>query len=791
MHCIYNICFITYKLQSLAKKRRRTSRVSRRHVYFDAKNIWTIWIIIWWLYFFWLYLASNSPLIQVFNQRASFITGTSWIWMFFGIIMVFWWLILRRWHQLTTLLKQCIIIMILTSSLLNFPVIDRILASSNIIYQQHWWFLSRPVIIWLQLLFWASNTVAIKAIIIMVYVLTILRLMITINIRLPRIKLQSISESTSSKKQPIKWSKDQSPKWTSFVHSTLSQDDEIKKKLLESNKESSSLKTSKGSALDIFFGKKDWKRMQWESTVALTEQSMISQSYVSESGNKPTDSKAFIKELLRNKVQEKLQQKTQHYFPEDKPTFSTTLMDHAAEINPSIDQEFLIEKAKALQNKLIEFGLPVHFEWVDRWPTIIQIKIKPEAGIRVSEVERLKADITSGLKAKSLRIIAPIPGTDLVWIEMPNPKPQIVYLWDVLSSIEFIEANKKSSTNLALGKSVNWSIMIKALESMPHLLIAWATGSGKSIWVNNFIFSLIYQNNPNELKFLMVDPKQVELEFFNGLPYLLAPIITKPENALKILKRSVDEMERRYETLKKVRVKNIIEYNEKIPEEKMYRIVIVIDELADLMMSGNKKEVELCITRIAQKARAIWMHLIVATQRPSVNVITGLIKANIPTRIAFWVVSQVDSRTILDCKWAEDLLGKGDMLYMDPGNKFPIRIQNGFISTAETERIITALSQKYMWWLTESDIYDPEIMSILEAKNDVWWSWDYSGTWWWDDDLIDKAIEVIMETRKASTTLLQRRLWVWFARAGKIMDILEQRGMVWPQDGAKPRDIYM
>jgi S-DNA-T family DNA segregation ATPase FtsK/SpoIIIE len=206
----------------------------------------------------------------------------------------------------------------------------------------------------------------------------------------------------------------------------------------------------------------------------------------------------------------------------------------------------------------------------------------------------------------------------------------------------------------------------------------------------------MYQNSPSELKFLMVDPKQVELEFFNGLPYLLAPIVTKPDNALKILKRSVDEMERRYEAFKKVRVKNLTEYNDKLADQKMYRIVIVIDELADLMMSGSKKEVELCITRIAQKARAVGMHLIVATQRPSVNVITGLIKANIPTRIAFGVVSQIDSRTILDVKGAEDLVGKGDMLYMDPSNKFPQRIQNPFISTPETERIITSLTDKYM-----------------------------------------------------------------------------------------------
>lgn len=257
----------------------------------------------------------------------------------------------------------------------------------------------------------------------------------------------------------------------------------------------------------------------------------------------------------------------------------------------------------------------------------------------------------------------------------------------------------------------------------------------------------------------MVDPKQVELEFYSGLPYLLAPIVTDPEKALKLLKRSVEEMERRYGILKDKRVKNMDEYNKKIIGDKMFRVVIVIDELADLMMSGNKKEAETCITRIAQKARAVGMHLILATQRPSVNVITGLIKANIPTRIAFGVVSEIDSRTILGRKGAEDLVGKGDMLYIDTASKRPMRIQAPFISTSETEKIVSALKNKYMHGLTEDDIYDPQLMKYLESNgsgsgNNFTGAGGSSD----DDELVEQAMQVIAETRKASATLLQRKL---------------------------------
>ena len=401
------------------------------------------------------------------------------------------------------------------------------------------------------------------------------------------------------------------------------------------------------------------------------------------------------------------------------------------------------------------------------------------------------------MKSKSLRIIAPIPGTDMIGIQIPNPKASMVRLGDIISTEEFSMQMKKNSTNLSLGKGIDGSVQVKALESMPHLLVAGATGSGKSVGINDFIVSLMFQNTPAELKFLMVDPKQVELEMYSGLPYLLAPIVYDSGKAIKLLQWTVEEMEKRYSTLKDQRVRNLDEYNQKMDaegQEKMYRIVFIIDEMADMMLSSsaNRKEVENCINRLAAKARAVGIHLILATQRPSVNVITGLIKANIPTRIAFGVVSEVDSRTILGRKGAEDLVGKWDMLYMDPSTKFPIRIQAPFVSTEEIERVVSQLRNKYMQNLTEEDIYHPEIIAALESKVEtargVLSSGGEGGN---DEDLINQAIQVIAETRKASATLLQRKLNVWFARAARIMDVLEERGIIWPQEGAKPRDIFI
>ena len=509
---------------------------------------------------------------------------------------------------------------------------------------------------------------------------------------------------------------------------------------------------------------------------------------------------SLLKEMFKTKVTQKIEEKKPKpviSFSGDKPTFGYSALESNLGNQQTVDENFLVEKAKALQTKLSEFWVPISIEGFDIWPSIVQIKIKPEEGIKISAIEGLSNDIKLSLKSKSLRIIAPIPGTDMIGIQIPNPKASMVRLGDIISTEEFSMQMKKNSTNLSLGKGIDGSVQVKALESMPHLLVAGATGSGKSVGINDFIVSLMFQNTPAELKFLMVDPKQVELEMYSGLPYLLAPIVYDSGKAIKLLQWTVEEMEKRYSTLKDQRVRNLDEYNQKMEaegHEKMYRIVFIIDEMADMMLSSsaNRKEVENCINRLAAKARAVGIHLILATQRPSVNVITGLIKANIPTRIAFGVVSEVDSRTILGRKGAEDLVGKGDMLYMDPSTKFPIRIQAPFVSTEEIERVVSQLRNKYMQNLTEEDIYHPEIIAALESKVETARGvLSGGGDGGNDEDLVNQAIQVIAETRKASATLLQRKLNVGFARAARIMDVLEERGIIWPQEGAKPRDIFI
>ena len=509
---------------------------------------------------------------------------------------------------------------------------------------------------------------------------------------------------------------------------------------------------------------------------------------------------SLLKEMFKTKVTQKIEEKKPKpviSFSGDKPTFGYSALESNLGNQQTVDENFLVEKAKALQTKLSEFWVPISIEGFDIWPSIVQIKIKPEEGIKISAIEGLSNDIKLSLKSKSLRIIAPIPGTDMIGIQIPNPKASMVRLGDIISTEEFSMQMKKNSTNLSLGKGIDGSVQVKALESMPHLLVAGATGSGKSVGINDFIVSLMFQNTPAELKFLMVDPKQVELEMYSGLPYLLAPIVYDSGKAIKLLQWTVEEMEKRYSTLKDQRVRNLDEYNQKMDaegQEKMYRIVFIIDEMADMMLSSsaNRKEVENCINRLAAKARAVGIHLILATQRPSVNVITGLIKANIPTRIAFGVVSEVDSRTILGRKGAEDLVGKGDMLYMDPSTKFPIRIQAPFVSTEEIERVVSQLRNKYMQNLTEEDIYHPEIIAALESKVETARGvLSGGGDGGNDEDLVNQAIQVIVETRKASATLLQRKLNVGFARAARIMDVLEERGIIWPQEGAKPRDIFI
>jgi DNA segregation ATPase FtsK/SpoIIIE, S-DNA-T family len=339
-------------------------------------------------------------------------------------------------------------------------------------------------------------------------------------------------------------------------------------------------------------------------------------------------SKNSFKKTIQKKEDEASIKQLHVSFPSDKPSFDLSILTPWSNLWPDISEERLLTKAEAIREKLAEFNIDILIDGFNVWPTVVQFKLTPDSGIKISKIESYQQDIALALKTKSLRVIAPIPWTDKVWIEIPNPKPQMVRLSETLWSREFTTAMSDNLTNLAIGKWIDGQHIVKPLEKMPHLLVAWATGSGKSVWVNDFISSLIYQNTPSELKFIMVDPKQVELGMYEGIPYLLAPIITQADKAIKVLRRAVDFMEERYRLLKEAKVRNLDEYNAKLPvEQNMYRLVIIIDELADLMMSGNKKDTETYIARIAQKARAVWIHLILATQRPSVNVITGIIKA--------------------------------------------------------------------------------------------------------------------------------------------------------------------
>ncbi|HPC34554.1 MAG TPA: DNA translocase FtsK, partial [Candidatus Absconditabacterales bacterium] len=636
-------------------------------------------------------------------------------------------LILYKGYLMNLLIKQFLIVMMLVSGVLNFPIIDGEISK----YQSFGGYLSWPLIELLNLMFGHQAT-AVKSFIIVLLIATVVWILYTFNFSLPKINLKL-----------EKYSK---PKTTGSVRELKIErqtTDDIAKKINEIPKPVSN---------------------------------------------------SFIKSIIKQKVETKLEERKPRpmiKFSGDKPTFDASMLKSNIGEATTIDEKFLMEKAKSLQDKLMEFNVAVSIEGFDIGPSVVQIRIKPDAGIAISKIESLVNDIKLSLKSKSLRIIAPIPGTDSVGIQIPNQKPTIVRVGDILNSKEFQTQMTKSNTNLTLGRQIDGSIITKKLEDMPHLLIAGATGSGKSVGVNDFIISLMYQNSPSELKFLMVDPKQVELELYSGLPYMLAPIVSDPEQALKLLKRAVEEMERRYGMLKEKRVKNIGEYNQKVMGDKMYRIVFVIDELADMMMHKNKKEVETYITRIAQKARAIGIHLILATQRPSVNVITGLIKANMPTRIAFGVVSEIDSRTILGRKGAEDLVGRGDMLYMDPSTKRPIRIQAPFVETSEIELVVNTLKDKYMRGLSEDDIYNPDIIKALESKLETAGGSFSGGVGGSDEELVEQAIQVILETRKASATLLQRKLNIGFARAARIMDELEERGVIGPQEGAKARDIFI
>ncbi|MCL2396652.1 MAG: DNA translocase FtsK [Defluviitaleaceae bacterium] len=439
----------------------------------------------------------------------------------------------------------------------------------------------------------------------------------------------------------------------------------------------------------------------------------------------------------------------------------------------------ILENSKKLEETLQSFGVSARVVEVSKGPTVTRYELSPGSGVKVSKISGLADDLALNLAAAGIRIEAPIPNKSVVGIEIPNKDVQAVYLREVIDDEAFWNAPGKLS--FAMGKDIAGNIVIADIARMPHLLIAGATGSGKSVCINTLITSIIYKATPSEVKLLMIDPKVVELSVYNGIPHLLIPVVTDPKKASGALAWAVREMDNRYNMFAETRVRDLAGYNNHLAErgqEKLPQIVIIIDELADLMMTCGK-EVEESICRLAQKARAAGIHLIVATQRPSVDVITGLIKANVPSRLAFAVSSGTDSRTILDTQGAEKLLGKGDMLFSPVGLNKPQRIQGSFISDKEVENIVNFIKQD-----GETE-YSEEMIEKITTVADVD---EFSAD---SDPLIDDAIGFIVEREKASTSMLQRRFRIGYNRAARMMEELWARGLVGPEDGAKPRKVLM
>jgi S-DNA-T family DNA segregation ATPase FtsK/SpoIIIE len=441
--------------------------------------------------------------------------------------------------------------------------------------------------------------------------------------------------------------------------------------------------------------------------------------------------------------------------------------------------------ATQLQRTLHSFGVTAKVENVSVGPAITRYELKPAEGVRVSKIANLADDIALNLAAETIRIEAPIPGKQAVGIEIPNKEKETVHLRDIIDTDKFEDESSKLS--FALGKDVAGEEVITDIAKMPHMLIAGSTGSGKSVCINTLIASIIYKAKPSEVKFVMVDPKVVELSVYNGIPHLLIPVVTDPKKAAGALAWAVQEMVNRYSLFAGKGVRDIKGYNDVLGKEgiegKLPQIVIIIDELADLMMVAAK-DVEDAICRLAQMARAAGMHLVIATQRPSVDVITGIIKANIPSRIAFAVSSQVDSRTILDSVGAEKLLGKGDMLFYPAGASKPTRIQGAFVSDKEVEKIVEFLKSK------GGPTYNDDILEKIEKSNSTDQEVDADE----DNDadpFLPEAIDMVVATGQASTSFIQRRFKVGYARAGRIIDEMEQRGIISGYQGSKPREVLL
>lgn len=490
-----------------------------------------------------------------------------------------------------------------------------------------------------------------------------------------------------------------------------------------------------------------------------------------------------VKESINKELNEKISQNNTDISKYDYPDSNLLNSNSKGKMNKEDKQE-LLSNVDKLEETLNSFGVEANILQVTKGPSVTRYELQPKAGVKVSKIVNLADDIALSLAANGVRIEAPIPGKSAVGIEVPNRELSPVSIRELIDSEEFINSNKKLA--FALGKDIAGKCVVGDLSRMPHMLIAGATGSGKSVCINTMIISLLYKYSPQEVKLLMIDPKVVELNVYNGIPQLLIPVVTDPKKAAAALNWAVNEMTRRYKLFADNGVRNIESYNglfEKgTVEEKLPSIVIIVDELADLMMACPK-DVEDYICRLAQMARAAGMHLVIATQRPSVDVITGVIKANIPSRISFAVSSQIDSRTILDCSGAEKLLGKGDMLYYPLGEAKPVRIQGCFISEEEVENVVNYIKSSEEPVEYENEIIEhinsETVESNSEANNED------------KDELIDEAIRIVVEYNQVSTSFLQRKLKIGFNRAARIVEQLEEMSIIGPKEGSKPRQILI
>lgn len=456
----------------------------------------------------------------------------------------------------------------------------------------------------------------------------------------------------------------------------------------------------------------------------------------------------------------------------------TTLLTEVAPTDQTKDLEAIKENTSTLQDTLQSFGVEATVENVSLGPSVTKYELRPAVGVKVAKITHLADDLALALAAKDIRIEAPIPGKSLVGIEVPNQKIATVGF----RSLEEATPNDGRPLAVPLGRTVSGDVMVADLTKMPHLLIAGATGSGKSVAINVILTSILFKAKPSQVKMLLIDPKKVELSVYNGIPHLLSPVVSEPKKAARALAKVVAEMERRYELFAAFGIRNLAGYNQRVTKEEddehhpLPLILVVVDELADLMMTVSH-DVEDAIVRIAQMGRAAGIHMIIATQRPSVDVITGLIKANVPSRIAFAVSSGVDSRTILDANGAERLLGRGDMLFQPIDKNKPIRVQGAFISDQDVEAVVNFIKEERPAEYDEAMVVSDAEMEAAQEAEDT-------------DPLFDEALDFVTDQQRASTSMIQRRFRIGYNRAARILDEMEQRGYVSPANGAKPREVY-